>query len=283
MNFFKEENSEYKELPPNEDLQKRKEYWEVAKGLQKVDGLNTSQYLEEIIKDTVSGKYGTEVADEKIKKYYAVMDSEDPAYQSREADLVASRITICLEREDFKFSPVMLKAIHKELFADVFPYKWVGTYRTVNLSKAEDILDGESMTDSNWETIDEYLRYDFDQEKYAGYNVPFTGEDIRKLSRFISAIWQTHPFREGNTRTVSTFLIKYLRTMGIQADNTPFMEHAKWFRDALVRSNYANLPRGIQPDFSYLERFFENVLLKAEHDLKSFDLRCETREQEGEQ
>jgi len=283
MNFFKEENSEYKELPPNEDLQKRKEYWEVAKGLQKVDGLNTSQYLEEIIEDTVSGKYGTEVADEKIKKYYAVMDSEDPVYQSREADLVASRITICLEREDFKFSPVMLKAIHKELFADVFPYKWVGKYRTVNLSKAEDILDGESMTYSNWETIDEYLRYDFDQEKYASYNVPFTGEDIRKLSRFISAIWQTHPFREGNTRTVSTFLIKYLRTMGIQADNTPFIEHAKWFRDALVRSNYANLPRGIQPDFSYLERFFENVLLKAEHDLKSFDLRCETREQEGEQ
>jgi len=282
MNFFKEENSEYKELPPNEDLQKRKEYWEVAKGLQKVDGLNTSQYLEEIIEDTVSGKYGTEVADEKIKKYYAVMDSEDPVYQSREADLVASRITICLEREDFKFSPVMLKAIHKELFADVFPYKWVGKYRTVNLSKAEDILDGESMTYSNWETIDEYLRYDFDQEKYASYNVPFTGEDIRKLSRFISAIWQTHPFREGNTRTVSTFLIKYLRTMGIQADNTPFIEHAKWFRDALVRSNYANLPRGIQPDFSYLERFFENVLLKAEHDLKSFDLRCETREQEGE-
>jgi len=282
MNFFKEENSGYKELPPNEDLQKRKEYWEVAKGLQKVDGLNTSQYLEEIIKDTVSGKYGTEVADEKIKKYYAVMDSEDPVYQSREADLVASRITICLEREDFKFSPVMLKAIHKELFADVFPYKWVGKYRTVNLSKAEDILDGESMTYSNWETIDEYLRYDFDQEKYASYNVPFTGEDIRKLSRFISAIWQTYPFREGNTRTVSTFLIKYLRTMGIQADNTPFIEHAKWFRDALVRSNYANLPRGIQPDFSYLERFFENVLLKAEHDLKSFDLRCETREQEGE-
>jgi len=29
MNLFKEENSEYKELQPNEDLQKRKEYWKV--------------------------------------------------------------------------------------------------------------------------------------------------------------------------------------------------------------------------------------------------------------
>lgn len=49
MNLFREEDSEYKELRPNEDLQKRREYWEIAKGLQKVDGLNTSQYLEEII------------------------------------------------------------------------------------------------------------------------------------------------------------------------------------------------------------------------------------------
>ncbi len=28
--------------------------------------------------------------------------------------------------------------------------------------------------------------------------------------KIVSAIWQTQPFREGNTRTISTFLIKYL-------------------------------------------------------------------------
>ena len=93
-----------------------------------------------------------------------------------------------------------------------------------------------------------------------------------KLSRFVSAIWQTHPFREGNTRTVSTFLILYLRSIGIPADNGPFKKHADWFRDALVRSNYANIRKGIYPEFSYLETFFENVLLGAKHDLEAMEL-----------
>jgi len=274
MDLFREEESEYKELQPNDNLQTRKEYWEVAKGLQKVDGLQTSEYLEEIIQDTITGKYGTEAAGEKIKKYYAAMDPDDSEYQKKEADLVASRITICLERGDFKFSPVMLKSIHKELFQDVLPYKWVGTYRTVNLSKSEAILNGVSMNYGNWDTVSEYLQYDFEQEKEARYNVPFTPEDIKNLSKFVSGIWQTHPFREGNTRTISTFLIKYLRTMGIPTDNTPFRKNAEWFRNALVRSNYANMQERIYPDFAYLEKFFENVLLDAGHDLESLDLRC---------
>ena len=36
------EDSEYKVLEPNQDLQKRKEYWAVAKGLQRIDGFQTS-------------------------------------------------------------------------------------------------------------------------------------------------------------------------------------------------------------------------------------------------
>lgn len=97
------------------------------------------------------------------------------------------------------------------------------------------------MVYGHWEDIAEYLAYDFEQEKNVRYTIPLSSKDISRFSRFVSAIWQTHPFREGNTRTVSTFLIKYLQTMGVPADNTPFKQHTKWLRDALVRSNYANL------------------------------------------
>jgi len=202
------------------------------------------------------------------------MSQDDPEYEKREADLVASHITICLESNDFKFSPIMLKSIHRELFQNVLPYKWVGEYRNVNLSKKEEILNGTFMTYSNWSDIKDYLQYDFDQEKDAHYNVPFTPIDIQRLSKFVSAIWQTHPFCEGNTRTISTFLLKYLRTIGIPTDNTPFQKHAKWFRDALVRSNYANMEKGIYPDFVFLEKFFGNVLINSNYNLESIDLRC---------
>ncbi|HFU4228457.1 TPA: Fic family protein [Streptococcus suis] len=45
----------------------------------------------------------------------------------------------------------------------------------------------------------------------------------------MSGIWQIHPFGEGNTRTVTVFLIKYLRTFGFNIGNRPFHNHASYF------------------------------------------------------
>ncbi|NLQ44667.1 hypothetical protein GB978_09950 [Streptococcus mutans] len=33
---------------------------------------------------------------------------------------------------------------------------------------------------------------------------------VEHIQPFILDIWQIHPFREGNTRTITVFLIKYL-------------------------------------------------------------------------
>lgn len=76
-------DKDYQELPPNNDLKKRKEYWEVAKGLQKIDGLETSQYLESVISDTPEGKYGTFEAEGKISRYYEEVGSDSPKYSNR--------------------------------------------------------------------------------------------------------------------------------------------------------------------------------------------------------
>ena len=259
----------YEELPLNQDIQKRKEYWEIGKGLQKADNLKTSQYLENIIQDTLQNKYDTEDAEKRVLAHYSNVTLDSPEHRTKEADLAATRITICLEKGDFKFSPITLKAIHKALFRDILPYEWVGEYRNVNLSRKEDVLNGHTMTYGDYSSIAEYLQYDFEQEKNTQYHTPFTAVDVEKIAKFTSAIWQTHPFREGNTRTVSTFIIKYLRTMGIIVNNTPFQENAKWFRDALVCSNYTNIQKGIHPDISHLNNFFENVILGATHDLRT--------------
>jgi len=265
--------SEYTPLAPNQDMEKRQKYWEIGKGLQATDGLQTSAYLETVIADTLANKYSTEQAADKVYNHYTAMDPDSAEYGHKEADIVAARITVCLEREDFKLSPVSLKAIHKELFQDVLPFKWVGEYRTENLSKKESVLNGTSIVYSDYKSIPDYLRYDFDSEQNAEYHTPFGEADVHKFAKFISTIWQAHPFREGNTRTISTFAIKYLRTMGVQVDNAPFEEHSKWFRDALVRANHTDVQNNIRPDTSYLNKFFENVILGAGHDLQAIDLR----------
>jgi len=99
------------------------------------------------------------------------------------------------------------------------------------------------------------------------------GDIIRHLCRFIAGIWQIHPFGEGNTRTTSVFAIKYLRSLGFEADNEVFAENSYYFRNALVRANYSNIPKEIEETTEYLELFFRNLMLGEANELKSRYLR----------
>ena len=48
-----------------------------------------------------------------------------------------------------------------------------------------------------------------------------------------------------------------------------FANHSWYFRNALVRANYKNSALEIDYDTSYLEKFFQNLLLGTKHDLKN--------------
>lgn len=92
---------------------------------------------------------------------------------------------------------------------------------------------------------------------------------MNHICQFVSGLWQIHPFREGNTRTTAVFSIQYLRSLGYETTNDIFKEHSWYFRNALVRANYKNARLGIDYDFSFLERFFRNLLLDENNELKN--------------
>ena len=77
------------------------------------------------------------------------------------------------------------------------------------------------------------------------------------------------PFCEGNTRTTAVFAIKYLKSIGFECNNDMFEQHSWYFRNALVRANYRNAVEGIDYAPEYLERFFRNLLLGEQWDLRN--------------
>ena len=117
--------------------------------------------------------------------------------------------------------------------------------------------------------IKQALQHDFDNEKEFSYKPLDHFGMISHFSKFISGIWQIHPFREGNTRTTAVFAIKYLRAMGFTVSNDLFADHSWYFRNALVRANYRNYARSIEPEFEPLEKFFRNLLLGENNELKN--------------
>ena len=110
------------------------------------------------------------------------------------------------------------------------------------------------------------------REKEFDYSKLNKDELIKHIAKFTSSIWQVHLFGEGNTRTTAVFIEKYLNNMGFNVNNDMFKNKSLYFRNALVRSNYGNIPKGIYPTFDYLVMFFENLLQDKNNELKNRDL-----------
>ena len=242
--------------------------WQTAIGLQDVDGLKPSEYLIETAKKNIDGDITLEEANDLIHSYYKSKTARlDVENRTEEADKVSARIAQILSEDAFVFSPNQLIAIHRRLFDGI--YKFAGTIRDYNISKKEWILKGKSVVYAGADTIKDTMKYDFDLEKSFDYSALSIDESIKHITGFIANMWQIHPFGEGNTRTTAVFAIKYLRSLGFNVTNTLFADNSWYFRNALVRANYADIQKGIFEDKTFLERFFRNLLLDEQNELKN--------------
>ena len=249
------------------EKQEKAKTWETAIGLQDVDGLKPSEYLLDTAKEHIEGNINIDEAKKRINNYYEQSNERSNEDNTEEADKVSVRIAEILSEKAFIFSPTEMLNIHKRLFTGI--YKEAGKYREYNFTKKEWILNDDTVTYSSYETIKETIEYDFNQEKNFSYKDLSLDDSISHLSRFISNIWQVHPFCEGNTRTVAVFLIKYLETFGFNVNDEIFADNSWYFRNALVRANYKNYEKNVFEDITFLEKFFYNLLTNTKYELKN--------------
>ena len=243
-------------------------YWQTAIGLQAVDGLKTSDYLKATARKHIEGEIDIDEARELIKAYYRSKTVREPDDEERqEADKASANITKILSSNTFDFSPNGLISLHRRIFEGVF--KHAGKLRDYDITKKEWVLEGDTVNYLNWEDLRMALSYDIEQERKFSYKGISQDDMIAHLASFVSGIWQIHAFGEGNTRTTAVFTILYLRHIGFKVTNDMFAQHSWYFRNALVRANYKNAMKGINYSPVYLERFFRNLLLDDQWDLRN--------------
>ena len=254
--------------------------WQTAIGLQAVDGLKPSEYLKEKARQHIEGDITIDEVKQLVDSYYkskvARSSSED---RTEEADKVSARITEILSENTFTFSPIEYLAIHRHLFEGIFSH--AGQIRDYNITKNEWVLKGATVLYASAVSIRETLEYDFSQEKIFDYKNLNIDEAIRHIARFVSGIWQIHAFGEGNTRTTAVFTIKYLHTFGFNFSNETFANHSWYFRNALVRANYNDLTKGVYATTEFLEKFFRNLILNEQNELKNRNLQIDEIEKEA--
>jgi cell filamentation protein len=107
------------------------------------------------------------------------------------------------------FDQAHFAAIHKRLFGEIYP--WAGETRTVELWKPEIVLSGRSVAYTPPAKIDEQVRAALSSlaQQEPG-NLKESRPAIR-LAGTMATLFQAHPFREGNTRTLLAFMEQYAR------------------------------------------------------------------------
>lgn len=242
--------------------------WSTAIGLQAVDGLKTSEYLNDLARRNIEGEITIDEVGSLLDSYYeskTVREADDD--DKEEADKASKNIKKILSTVTLDFSTNGLINLHRRIFNGVF--KHAGELRKYDITKKEWVLDGDTVRYLNWEDLRRAIDYDIEQERAYIFKGKTQDEIVRHLSRFVSGIWQIHAFREGNTRTTAVFTILYLRSLGFDVKNDLFARHSWYFRNALVRANYKNAVKGIEYSPVYLERFFRNLLLGEQWDLRN--------------
>ena len=134
-------------------------------------------------------------------------------------------------------------------------YEWAGEFRTIQIVKYEEVLGGDTVRYAYPAEIKKQLTdtmKEITKLKRSGDN---DRDIVFRLVRIICAIWQIHPFREGNTRSVIVFAVLLAKKLGFEVDHELFRVNSFYVRNALVWG-----AQGIYSKYEYLERIFFDAI-----------------------
>lgn len=266
----------YEIISKTKDGKQKQIYWNIAFGLQDVDNLKPSKFMIDLAIENICGKKTYNDVENEIQAYYDKNIEKNKNLNQQEADLVSLRLVQLLSDKSFRFDYNTYRMYHKYLFNGLdigISKKYIGIFRDYNISKSEPVLNGATVAYTNHFLIKDTLEYDFNEEKNYNYSNKSSNEIVSHIAAFTSNIWQVHSFGEGNTRTTALFILKYIQYLGLEnINNEIFKDNSKYFRNALVRSNYRDISKGIYENNNFLYKFFSNLLLKTNYDLNNQDL-----------
>ena len=176
-----------------------------------------------------------------------------------EADITNLAMTAIYERKYDKFNVETLLDIHRTIFGQI--YEWAGEYRTIMMTKPEDVLGGDTVRYACPKEIKKQLTEAMKEVGKLKRDGKNDRDIVFRLTRIVSAIWQTHPFREGNTRTVIVFAVLLAKHLGFEVNHELFKVHSSYVRGALVWAS-----QGIYSEYKYVERIFFDAILGEDSD-----------------
>lgn len=159
---------------------------------------------------------------------------------------------ICSDVFDYQ----CIKDIHAYIFGDL--YEWAGKERGINIVKGERVLGGDTVRYADTNSIETEMEAALKELNQVNWEVLDISETAELFSKLIAKIWQIHPFREGNTRTIITFATQFAEKHGFRMNKALLKDNSEYVRDALVKAS-----DGMYSEYEYLIRIIQDAILKG--------------------
>ena len=99
----------------------KQQEWDMAIGLQKVDNLKPSKYLEKLLHENVTGEKTIYEVEHELRQYYIEKEKNDDVnYNELECDLVSTRMVELLQEDSFELGV---------LIYNIFKTRWNARWR----------------------------------------------------------------------------------------------------------------------------------------------------------
>ena len=157
-----------------------------------------------------------------LKNKLGIKDYEQ--LRQAEADIsFVKLLTVDRDVDCTKFDLDYVKNIHKYILRDI--YDWAGKFRTVPMEKPEDVLGGDTVRYAYPKEIEPKARECLNELNRINWNVKDLDNKAMDFTKLIAELWQVHPFRDGNTRTIITYAFRFAEEHGFKMDRNLLLDH----------------------------------------------------------
>lgn len=157
-----------------------------------------------------------------------------------------------------KFDLEYIKNIHKYILEDI--YDWAGELRSVPMEKPEEVLGGDTVRYAYPKEIIPNAEKCLNEINRINWNAKELDDKAMTFSKLIAQLWQVHPFRDGNTRTIITYAFRFAEEHGFKMDRKLLLDNFTYLRRAFVKAS-----DGQYSEYEYLYKIVKDSIQREEN------------------